>query len=221
MSKQHVAIVIPVFGDLGFWGPRSLEAHRSTLDLIVPPDTEISSYISKGGSLYSARNLGASYYKGFADWLIFLDADDTLPNDYVVEMMKGEGDIRVPRVAYCRDGFVQSPVALTPLPLEQGNHIVIGAMIRANTFFDNNGFRDLPAYEDWDLWLRCYRRGAKIGYVPGAIYHADDSRPDSRNKIPVKMARQLIEIISSGKELCPTTQLSETAASDLQGTLFR
>jgi hypothetical protein len=48
---------------------------------------------------------------------------------------------------------------------------------------DVGGWRDWPFYEDWDLFLRCWRAGASVEAIPEAVYIAH-VRFDSRNRAP-------------------------------------
>ncbi len=60
------------------------------------------------------------------------------------------------------------------------NCACIGTAIPRITFQLLGGFRDLSSLEDWDLWLRAVRWGAKMIPVPEAIYRAHQS-DSSRN----------------------------------------
>jgi len=66
-------------------------------------------------------------------------------------------------------------------PMETLNHAVIGTLVRRKLFERVGGFRDLPAYEDWDLWLRCLRAGAQMVDVPAAVYRAHVNPDGGRN----------------------------------------
>lgn len=60
------------------------------------------------------------------------------------------------------------------------NCAVIGTLIPRGLFERIGGFRELPIYEDFDLWLRCVREGAVMVAVPDAVYCATRST-DGRN----------------------------------------
>ena len=60
------------------------------------------------------------------------------------------------------------------------NECVIGTVVPRRLFLEVGGFRELPSLEDYDLWLRCCKAGARIVHVPQAVYRAH-VRPGSRN----------------------------------------
>jgi hypothetical protein len=138
--------------------------------------------ICHSSTLAEARNRAAAKLE--TDWLIFLDADDELDERYVESMLAGDGDIRQPStLGVYSDGTEDDyPVLIPPKSnLLIGNHLVIGSMVRSDLFFEVGGFQDLPILEDWDLWIRCWLAGAKIGVAPEAIYrvHVSQGRNSS------------------------------------------
>jgi glycosyltransferase involved in cell wall biosynthesis len=156
-------------------------------------DTIVTVHL-KDGTLAEARNVGAEDAGG--DWLVFLDADDELEDGYLDAIRLAEGTLeRDTAGRRYEDGLLcpaVSHIAVTGrvseaelpnrrLKMTWLNHCVIGTGVPARLFRKVGGFRDdLPIYEDWELWLRCIRAGAKIIDVPDAVYLAYD-RPDSRN----------------------------------------
>lgn len=70
--------------------------------------------------------------------------------------------------------FVSEPeIPNRDKPIEEMNHCVIGTAIPRWLFQKVGGFDpSLPAYEDWALVLACLRAGARIEYVPAAVYRA-------------------------------------------------
>lgn len=121
-------------------------------------------------SLGAVRNTGARQlllnHDWDPDWLIFLDADDRLPSDYVTKMRAGFGDIRQPLTrGFYPDGTLDPEANRIPkVRLLRHNYIVIGAMVDAGLFWMARGFGNQPCLEDWDLWLRMYSYlNAEIG----------------------------------------------------------
>jgi GT2 family glycosyltransferase len=49
-------------------------------------------------------------------------------------------------------------------------------------FEEVGGFDEYEAWEDFALWLKCVRAGAKIGRAPRAIYHIGPIKPGDRNQ---------------------------------------
>lgn len=139
-----------------------------------------------GETLAKARNEGASRARG--EWLIFLDADDELDENYIANMYAAavylKGDIFKPSTLgmYDNGEVDKTPVLIPKRNLLRANHIVIGAMVRKTMFEAAGGFMELPALEDWDLWLRCVlMHDAKVVEVPTAIYRVR-VRDNSRNQ---------------------------------------
>lgn len=137
------------------------------------------------------------------EFVIFLDADDRLDNNYIKEMEQGKADIRVPAVRYIRNkvatvAHVPSVVACQDVHtgpcsapcLTGGNYIVVGAVARTEALRWVGGFRDWPMYEDWDLWLRCYQNGATFETLDRAVYIAHH-HANSRNRLPNQRQRLL------------------------------
>jgi len=59
---------------------------------------------------------------------------------------------------------------------------VIGTLVSTAMFTECQGFDpETPIYEDWQLWLRCERNGARLVEVPEAVYVAP-AQPRGRNK---------------------------------------
>lgn len=139
-------------------------------------------------TLHEARNAALAHVD--TEWVIHLDADDELEPDYVEAMAGGTADVRAPSVRYVHGDRLQKP----GMPqvaghthrckadcLMYGNWLVVGAAVRTELVREIGGWRDWPAYEDWDLWVRVWQEGATIEAIPQAVYRAH-VRPDSRNR---------------------------------------
>ncbi len=180
---QTVAVIIASYGDRDKWNRHAQKAVLSIANQNRPPDQLIRYH---GESLHQARNKAASWAE--TNWLCFLDCDDALEPDYLLCMMAREdlgNELRYPRVRYVSENLmdprcIPEPVTLPSRPLWTGNFMVIGTLIKTSLFSDVGGFRNLPAYEDWDLWIRAWLHGANPRLVPGAIYQAL-RRHDGRN----------------------------------------
>lgn len=172
----------------------------------IPDVPEIGS-----AALAMARNTAA--HDSDADWLCFLDADDALGPGYFEAMDRAAQAQRldgsapgmtlyVPAVEYVlEDGTLHSPARNLNdgRPFLEINHAVIGTLVPRQLFLDVGGFRDLPAYEDWDLWLRCERAGAVFIDVPDAVYVAT-VRPGSRNRQQAGILQGAYWSIRNGEE---------------------
>jgi hypothetical protein len=150
-----------------------------------------------GPTLSAAPNLGAE--DAATEWVVFLDADDELEPGYLDVTPAPAADILVPRVRYVGGptGGDEEPAEAGwpsvvarhprhgghcyPACLEYGNFIVVGAPVRRDVLIAVGGFRDLPIWEDWDLWLRCHRAGARFAMSEASVYRAHRS-PRGRNQ---------------------------------------
>lgn len=175
---NDVTVIIPIFGDVERWGVLAERALRSAQNQTVPAHDVV---ISVAETLEDARNRPA--LAATTEWLCFLDADDELDPGYLEAMLAGTGDLRQPSTLGVVDG-VEDPfsVVIPAKPLLDGNYIVIGAFVRRTMFVAAGGFNALPAYEDWDLWIRCWLEGAEITVCPEAIYRVH-VQPESRNQL--------------------------------------
>lgn len=178
--KVSVGVVIGVFGDRDVWLPRAQHAYDTLSNQTVEPFDAIISY--HPDSLGQARNDGAEQVD--TDWLIFLDADDTLDERYVEEMsVPGRSTIRQPSTlgVYPDGSEDDAPNLIPKRDLNTSNYLVIGSMCLHCEFDAVGGFDPtLPVLEDWDLWRKMWKNGAKIGARPKAIYRVGVNQ-DSRN----------------------------------------
>lgn len=182
---MDVTVIVATYGDETVWGPRAEEAVASVRRQSEPP-ADIVRYHEPDGLLHDARNRAAD--RARTEWLCFLDADDTLDSGYLAAMAEAaelrDADLLVPAVQYVYDGGkVHGPPQLIPrIPLDQGNHMVIGTLVRTAMFRLVGGFEPWDFYEDWALWARCHRQvGARIREVEQAVYVAT-MRVRSRNR---------------------------------------
>ena len=144
------------------------------------------------GTLAEARN--ACLERAETEFVIHLDADDELEPGYIEAMAASTGDVRVPRVSCYRDGTPIAGGVFMPFInrrhrrthdceadcLRFGSWIVVGAAVRKRLVEEVGGWREWDAYEDFDLWQRCWLAGAEIVRTPDALYR-QHLRDGSRN----------------------------------------
>lgn len=102
-----------------------------------------------------------------AEWLIPLDDDDLLDPDHVEigSLFLDNADIVY---TWCRvEGLNWSPNRLfRAKALLRANFIPVTAFIRRSVFDEIGGYDPEARFEDWNLWLRALRAGARFLCVP-------------------------------------------------------
>ena len=131
-----------------------------------------------------ARNLGLRAAQ--SDWVLFLDADDTLlPNALRDLTQAAQAQPRLTAVhgAWERIDPNGEAVAVNRWPLTGDLFpffaftcvfAIHSCLVRRKALLDAGGFpTDLTTCEDWDLWQRVSRAGARFGYVDSLVarYH--------------------------------------------------
>lgn len=179
---MDVSVIVATYGDDPIWQQRAQTALASARAQTHPPREVIHQH---GPTLHEARNTGAARAAG--EWLCFLDADDTLHLGYLEAMAAREhdADLLGPAVQYVFEGGkpIGGPTLIAPMPLTDGNYLVVGTLVRKAMFTAVGGFEGWAFYEDWALWLRCHLAGATVAQVADAVYIATH-RFGSRNKAP-------------------------------------
>lgn len=173
-----VSIVIAAYGE-DDW--RELAFERAYPSTFGQDPHEVVAIYERGMTLAQVRNLGAA--KATGDWLCFLDADDELGSGYIGAMRRaleqergvdGAPLLLTPAVSYILRSRAHPPRIASQVPLEFGNWLVIGTLVPRDLFNEVGGFIDhgIGGYEDWSLWTRCHKAGARVVRVPEAIYRA-------------------------------------------------
>lgn len=180
---MNVSILICTHGDR-HWEERAQAAVKSAEGQMQP--REVVQFHMDDGTLAEVRNGAARMATG--DWLCFLDGDDTLAVGYLATMrtvmrhwnLARPGDLRenpLLLVPALQQVDTAGDVGLAKIPdwerlLIDLNCGVIGTLVPRRLFLEVGGFHEWPVYEDWDLWLRCVRAGARLVPVPDAVYRA-------------------------------------------------
>lgn len=179
---EDVAVVIPCHN----YGVHLARAIDSVLNQSVQPSDILiiddsstdgtrevaESYVDRGvrylrvehRSLALSRNSGAQATT--ATYLLFLDADDWMRNDYIEKCLQ---KMHPPKIAFVyadrqhfgdNNDYMQTP-EFDAAQLSRGNYIASNALIWRQAFDAVGGYRDIPhALEDWDF----YRRLSSVGY---------------------------------------------------------
>ena len=170
-----ISVVIATYGNYDWALMASSRAMPSVGD--QEKDQTVVVY-EREGTRATSLNEGAS--QATSEWLIFLDADDELAPGYVGAMRRalerstdGNQSLFTPAVQQIRKGRPGPPFFFPEVDLAGGNWLVIGTMISKALFDEIGGFREHPhGLEDWNLWNRAVRAGARIVKVKDAVYRA-------------------------------------------------
>ena len=156
----------------------------------------------------SARNLGVSQ-TGF-DWLLFLDADDWILPDFLVRLtslLEAEPELDVITCGYARiypDGsqtvsdFAPLPRELFPVLAQYCAFPIHACIVRRACVEQAGGFDpSLVTCEDWHLWQRISRSGARFGAWEEALacYRV---RPGSASMDSAQILRDGLRVIQRG-----------------------
>lgn len=131
-------------------------------------------------------------------FFVTVDADDVLAPTFVEKCVATLTNDE--SLAYCytqmRLSGERSGLALVE-PFDARKLICSGnfiagraAMIRRCSYERTRGYRDLPALEDWDLWLAFLDEGMSGEFIPEPLYEWRQHGP-SRNTMTVRQERRL------------------------------
>jgi glycosyltransferase involved in cell wall biosynthesis len=138
------------------------------------------------GVAYS-RDEGAKNTK--AKYILFVDADDALREDFIEESLKIDADIVYPRVfLWSRWGgskyynaMFEPDKNITLKKLLAKNEIVVTSLIKRTVYDKVGGFDEsLPIFEDWDFFVRANIKGFTM--QRSETYLKYRQRMDSRNR---------------------------------------
>lgn len=152
-----------------------------TLDLALRrsrQDPRIRVFGQEHQGASGARNAGVALAR--APWLVFLDSDDWLAPEHLDRLLTALEATPEAAVAYCgyvrvrRDGSTitrswHPEIAERPFEVfAQRNAAAIhSVMVRRDLVLDVGGFdMNLTTCEEWDLWQRIARTGARFIGVP-------------------------------------------------------
>lgn len=176
-----VAIVIGTYG-LPEWEDRAhVLAQYLTRHLDFAQPQKI--IVSNAQSLATARNDGAA--EAGTEWLVFLDADDDLDNEFFQRADRAMGfDCEIVKVAvrgFNADGYIDPyPILGADFPFLYRNHLTIGCPVKTEMWKTVGGFDDeYPCLEDWAFWMKCDLAGARIRKAQDAVYLIGDNHKRS------------------------------------------
>jgi hypothetical protein len=189
-----LGVAIGTYGDLPIWGELAARAIASVEKQSMP----VKWAHAHRDLLHEARNAAAhQLIDEGCNWLVFLDADDELEDDFCLTVALAASRVGGKKVVLqpstlgvVHDGDAVSvdnfPFIAPPTDLLKENYLIIGCPHPASLFLEVGGFDDWPLLEDWAYWCKTYVAGAHTEQVPNAIYrvHIDKGRVGRNNAQP-------------------------------------
>lgn len=137
-------------------------------------------------------------------YVITLDADDELSPGYCDALrfawISHAGLLLLtPSIQYVRNGRSAEPRFWPECPLSDHNWMVCATAFPASLFRDVGGWRTLTAtgtpneWDDWELWIRMTKAGARIVKVPDAIYVAHVNPRSAANRASGRQRQAWLE----------------------------
>lgn len=158
-------------------------------------------YKTENRGVSHARNYGIK--KSTGEYIICLDADDTLKENYIDEVIKYINQYDIVSTNFQMFGesnnFSQIKNGLINYNnLKHRNHVHCAAIFKREMFDKINGFDEkmLLGYEDWDYWRRAARLGYSIYVIKDALLNYR-KHSVSRNKTAMSKDKELKEYIKS------------------------
>ncbi len=186
----------------------SSDETRSLAEELARDDARIQVLSQTNAGVSAARNAGIA--RASADWLLFLDADDTMDPRHLERMIEAlERDTSLDAVrcgwsSLSTDGYR----TCTMMPRITGDlfarlavdwqFAIHACVVRKSLAEAVGGFdTELCTSEDWDFWQRIARTGARFGAVREvlAFYHM---RPASASKQAHRMLVDAIRVLEQG-----------------------
>ena len=143
--------------------------------------TDYTFIVKENGGLGSARNLGIAQAKG--RYILPLDSDDLVEPAFLTETVRAlelrpELDAVCTYVSFFRDGASPLgqidyviPYDLDDLLIFAENRAGVACSLFRREVFDRYTYsEDLPAFEDWDLWMQLAEAGRKVEVLPVLLY---------------------------------------------------
>lgn len=187
-----ISVIIATYGE-DSWERLALDRALPSVEAQHSASNEIIVGHDPDASIAAVRNELAAKAQG--EWLCFLDADDELAPGYMEAMDRAArpNHLLNPRVLQVVNGHRRPPRFYPKCNLLTGNYLVIGTLLERSLFERAGGFSDYPhGFEDWSLWYKVTRLGAKVKPVPEAIY-VQHVNPRSKHRLGWRDRRYQVE----------------------------
>lgn len=124
-------------------------------------------FCDKNMGVAKARDMGFKLSTG--SHIIFLDGDDVLPVNYLMQMDSIDADVVYPScvvwAGWSNSGLPniwhEAPNKITLERLLERNEVLMPSLFKREWYEKCGGFDEsLPIFEDWEFWVNCASKGA-------------------------------------------------------------
>jgi glycosyltransferase involved in cell wall biosynthesis len=191
-----ISVIIATYGE-DHWEELAREralpsAELQAEDIVIGHDPD--------ATIAQVRNALAAEAQG--NWLCFLDADDELAPGFVTAMerriatttfSRERHALYTPIVQQVVRGRPRNPSFYPEVNLMMGNWLIVGTVVEADLFRQVGGFGEYPhGFEDWSLWFKCVKSGARVFRVQNAVY-IQHVNPRSKHRLGWRDRRWQVE----------------------------
>lgn len=186
--RETVGVGVATFGD-EVWRELGQETAKTFAEISTSPVEVVHCHES---TLKEARDAVVESLD--TDWIVLLDADDMLHEDYanwVSRIGPHVGNLILQPKTLAWYGGIQydeAPDFIKPTQISQSNFLVVGSPFRKSSYLSFDG--TLEALEDWDMFCNMIDAGAKVYQFPELVYIVNQRvGEESRNKNEIKANR--------------------------------
>jgi hypothetical protein len=195
-THRDVTVLIPIH-------PKKVNREWLAQTLASFPDDTPRLILENKGDVGKALQQGLK--KAETEWVMPFGADDVAGPELLDQLLgpAWNADVVYPS-AWLIDEQLEETIGIwpaapfCPLRLQHVNYVPGAALIRRQAALDAGGFRSHPVLEDWDLWLRMQRHGARFRPWPDAYFlyrqHSEsrNERLDQDEKLHDRMRERLV-----------------------------
>lgn len=154
-------------------------------------------YSQENTGVCVARNNAMKYAKG--EYILFLDADDLISNNFLEETVKildNDTSVSVATSVVKLFGKREKTMQVTSYDLATiigDNQIVVTSLFRKTDFDAVGGFNlnMKDGYEDWDFWIGVLKRGGKVMCAEKATFYYRYLQNSRNNTINIEKEQRL------------------------------
>lgn len=167
----------------------SIPMTKDAIDAIADFSSKFPTKVIKhdeNQGLSAARNTGIQ--ASSSEWVIPLDADDWFYENSLRTLWEHRADVDVVTGNCTDSGQVYAPAVsrghLSKEIFIRENPVICSSLMTKEIWGKAGRYtvRKGPHYEDWNLWAKCFAKGARFKHIPFNVYN-HTSRADSMLRI--------------------------------------